>query len=225
MTGFDPLLPLTNVRFADSRFKANRRFATSVESAVVPCRTLTSTIVISGALRTPIEMCHWPPLLPVDTHKIWGLRRVSAPKRTLGMNIRHFALLLISILSGCMTASLNTSSGQDVLIASYNAAMAKQGVEYYCGPGLCDVPPSLITASAPNYPPQALSRGQAGQTSVLFEIEPDSHTSNLRIESSTSQEFASASLDAIKTWRFKPATLHGRPVKIETRQIFPFTLR
>ena len=145
-------------------------------------------------------------------------------KRNVRMKVRLFAPLLISILSGCMTASLVTSPGQDVSSANYNAAMAKQGVEYYCGSGQCDVPPSLITAAAPVYPPEALSNRQAGQVSVLFDIEPDGHTSNLRIESSTSQEFASVSLDAIKLWRFKPAMLDGRPVKIGTRQIFPFTL-
>jgi TonB family protein len=125
-------------------------------------------------------------------------------------------------LVGC-AATLATPSGRAVSSTAYNNEIAQQGTSHYCGDGVCDTPPSLLQARAPKYPPSALYAGQSGTVSVLFDIEASGLVSNIRVESATSPEFAASVLVAVKEWRYKPAMLRGKPVKMENmRQTVPF---
>ena len=131
----------------------------------------------------------------------------------------------IGLMTGCMT-TLDTPAGDAVSVGAYNRAIAQQGEAHYCGTGNCDTPPLLVHATAPRYPAAALAEARHGLVSVLFDIEPSGEVSNLRIESATSQDFAEAALQAIKTWRFKPALLNDRPVKMfDMRLQTPFKPR
>ena len=133
-----------------------------------------------------------------------------------------FIVATIVLTSGCVT-TLNTPAGDAISGGAYNRAIAQQGEAHYCGRGNCDTPPLLIHATAPRYPASALAKGRLGLVSVLFDIEPSGEVSNSRIESATSQDFAEAALQAVKTWRFKPAMLNGQPVKMfDMRQKIPF---
>ena len=137
--------------------------------------------------------------------------------------------LMLLVLAGAITtgcaSSLVTDVGTPVSTSAYNKAMADQGRAYYCGNGKCDVPPSLIRATAPHYPAAALAAGRTGWASVLFDIEATGDISNVRLESASAPEFGEAALAAIHTWKYKPARLKGKPVKIgSVRQPIPFTL-
>lgn len=67
-------------------------------------------------------------------------------------------------------------------------------------------------APAPQYPAQALRRGEEGTVSVRAEVGPDGvPTSVSLVAGSGSRLLDRAALDAVRGWRFQPATLDGRP--------------
>ena len=126
-----------------------------------------------------------------------------------------------SILAGC--ATLETPAGQSVPADVYNREMSRQGAMYYCGDGTCDRPPMLVRAAAPRYPAAALHAGRAGEASVLFEIDEQGMVSNATLEAATAPEFGEAALQAIRSWKYQPATRDGKPVRIgPVRQTIPF---
>lgn len=110
-------------------------------------------------------------------------------------------------------------------VSAYNKMIAAQGVGYYCGTGNCDSTPLLISGSAPVYPPELISSGITGNATVVFVIGENGSVTDAYVESATHPEFADSSLAAVKTWKFRPASLKGKPVKNTSRQQFPFALR
>ena len=133
------------------------------------------------------------------------------------------ALFCVVATSGGCATSLDTPAGGPVSSSAYNRAMADQGRAHYCGAGNCDEAPALIHAISPRYPATALAEGRSGMASVLFEIDTTGNVSNVKLESASSPEFGEAAIEAIRTWRYKPAKLMGKPVKIgPVRQQVPF---
>lgn len=131
-------------------------------------------------------------------------------------------LWMVATAGGCAT-SLETPAGQPVSSAAYNRAMADRGRAYYCDTGNCDVPPALVRAVSPRYPAIALAEGRAGMASVLFEIEATGDVSNVTLESASSPEFGQAAIEAIRAWKYEPAKLKGKPVRVgPVRQQIPF---
>lgn len=141
--------------------------------------------------------------------------------------VRPTRLVLVAsvlILAGCST--LVTPAGQSVSTDAYNREMSRQGTQYYCGDGKCDRPPRLLSAAAPLYPPAALRAGQSGEASVLFEIDEQGAVTNATLETATTPEFGEAALRAIRLWKYQPATLGGKPVRVgPSRQKIPFEWR
>ena len=140
--------------------------------------------------------------------------------------IQYFFLGGLMLATGSCATDLTTPAGSAVSASAYNKAIGEQGKAYYCGSGVCDNPPSLVHAITPRYPRAALSEGRSGVASVTFDIEATGEISNLRLESASYPDFGDAALEAIGTWRYRPATLKGKPVKIgPVRQQIPFQPR
>ena len=65
---------------------------------------------------------------------------------------------------------------------------------------------------APRYPAQALRRGEQGTVLVRAEIGPDGVPTSVSLAAgSGSRQLDRAALDAVRRWRFSPATDAGRP--------------
>ncbi|HEY4555317.1 MAG TPA: energy transducer TonB, partial [Lysobacter sp.] len=65
---------------------------------------------------------------------------------------------------------------------------------------------------APRYPAQALRRGEQGTVMVRADIGPDGvPTSVSLVAGSGSRHLDRAAQDAVRRWRFTPATVDGRP--------------
>lgn len=65
---------------------------------------------------------------------------------------------------------------------------------------------------APRYPPQALRRGERGTVIVRADIGTDGvPTSVSLVSGSGSRLLDRAAVDAVKRWRFRPATSNGQP--------------
>lgn len=66
---------------------------------------------------------------------------------------------------------------------------------------------------APQYPAQALRRGEAGTVRIRVEVSESGEAGNVEVaEGSGSRLLDRAALAAVRQWRFRPATRGGRPV-------------
>lgn len=66
---------------------------------------------------------------------------------------------------------------------------------------------------SPRYPAQALRRGESGTVTVRAQIGPDGLPSSVEVTgTSGSRHLDRAATDAVRRWRFKPATSNGQPV-------------
>jgi TonB family protein len=65
----------------------------------------------------------------------------------------------------------------------------------------------------PTYPMRALSRGREGWAKVSFIIGEDGAVIEPMIEDSSHPDFDEPTLEAIEKWRYKPATLDGKPIE------------
>lgn len=46
-------------------------------------------------------------------------------------------------------------------------------------------------------------------------VEPDGHTSHIRLTKGLGSDLDEEAIQAVKNWKFKPATLNGKPVAVE----------
>lgn len=81
-------------------------------------------------------------------------------------------------------------------------------------PRVANVRPEPIPGQTPSprYPASALRRGEEGTVIVRAEIGPDGvPTSTSLARGSGSRDLDRAAVDAVRRWRFRPATVDGRP--------------
>lgn len=137
------------------------------------------------------------------------------------------SLILVStlILCGCGVPRHNvTLSGNYVSAPAYNLMMEQRGLSYYCDADTCDTAPRLLYGQGAIYPRRALRRRQTGSVLISFDINRDGSTGNFEVESSTSSEFSSSVIKALRLWKFEPAKLKGVPVKVRVTELFPFKI-
>lgn len=145
--------------------------------------------------------------------------------------MRHaIAVTTMLLLAGCATKpvpeyGVDAPNGTLIDAAEYNRLIATQGLGHYCADDHCDRLPRLIEGAAPIYPPMLLAAGVTGQATVLFTIDEQGRTTDFKVESASAPEFAAAAVEALKRWRFQPASRRQRPVAIRSRQVFPFELQ
>lgn len=76
----------------------------------------------------------------------------------------------------------------------------------------CVVPPRQTHAPKPKFP--RTERGRAGTVTVALLVGTNGVPQSIHVSVSVSPAFDAAALDAVKKWKFAPATYHGRPVKV-----------
>ena len=120
---------------------------------------------------------------------------------------------------------VETPSGAPISSSAYNEGLAKKSGDYYCGTGTCNTAPALLDALAPVYPARALRAETEGRAAVSFEIDAQGIPQNIAVQSASAAEFGEAAVEAVKSWRFRPATVGGKPVKYQrVLQVCPFEL-
>ena len=136
------------------------------------------------------------------------------------MKFRNCLLLpAIFFLSSC-------ASYEPINVANYNRNNLIAGEGAFCSSGECDLPPILIEGSVPVRPHyEELRHGHNG-ASVIFDVDDKGNILNPEIESSSSEKAAALALEAIRTFKFKPGSLNGKPVTVmKMRQVFVFGQR
>lgn len=77
---------------------------------------------------------------------------------------------------------------------------------------------------ARKYPPALRDGGRSGRVLVRFRVRADGTVSHATIQRSTNSEFDQPSLEAVRTLRFHPARLNGRPVPVWVEQPIDWTV-
>lgn len=89
-----------------------------------------------------------------------------------------------------------------------------------------DSRPRPLSRPSLKYPERARAGGIEGYVTVSMLVGVSGDVENARVlESEPPGVFDVAALEAVRTWRFEPATYQGRPVSVWARQIIRFSLR
>src|ERR1700722_11069562 len=72
--------------------------------------------------------------------------------------------------------------------------------------------PRVIYNPEPGFSDEARKAKAQGRGVVLLVVGPDGYTHDLRVQSSLGMGLDEKALEAVRTWRFLPATLNGQPV-------------
>jgi len=84
--------------------------------------------------------------------------------------------------------------------------------------------PVLLIKVEPEYPHIAIVTRTPGRVIVAAVIARDGTVEDAEIVSSTSRMFDEAALQAVRQWRYAPARLNGRPVRVAFRVRVEFTM-
>src|SRR5579872_1842555 len=98
------------------------------------------------------------------------------------------------------------------------AARASEPLPKVCSPTNappCATPPRAVSAPSPDVPQQSNKKGKYGVSLLSIIVEPDGSTSHIRVIKPVGHGLDEKAVDAVKTWKFKPATLNGKPVAVQ----------
>ena len=87
------------------------------------------------------------------------------------------------------------------------------------------VRPVLLEKFAPDYPRVARQAGLGGRVTVLAVIAPDGSVESVEVLSSTNRLFNEAAVEAVRKWRYRPALMNGRPVRVYFSVVVDFLVR
>ena len=75
-------------------------------------------------------------------------------------------------------------------------------------------PPTPIRAVPPKFPPEMRRTGTSGVVTLNFLVTEKGEVQDPTVQKTTDAAFVPNALDAIRKWKFKPATKDGAPVAV-----------
>jgi protein TonB len=120
-------------------------------------------------------------------------------------------------VAGAIVAGPGTGEGTTTLGAPPRAAPINL-------PENATPPQPLDSNLMPEYPPEARSQGLEGMVILKGVVEVDGRVTGLKVMKGE-EPFASAALQAVRTWRFEPALVSGQPTAVYRIFKVPFRLR
>lgn len=82
-----------------------------------------------------------------------------------------------------------------------------------------------VRYTPPSYPDRALSERITGEVTVQYVVDTKGVPRDVRVISARpSDVFDRATLDAIRSWRYKPVSFHGHPVAVPVRTLIRYVL-
>ena len=91
-------------------------------------------------------------------------------------------------------------------------------------PGLTRAP-VLIEFHPAEYPPDRVARGEQADVECLVDIDPTGAVTNVEIVKPAAPDFDAAAIAAIRTFRFSPAEIDGKPAAVRIRYVYHFTIQ
>jgi protein TonB len=87
------------------------------------------------------------------------------------------------------------------------------------------VRPVLLARVEPSYPQVARRAGLGGRVTVRAVIAEDGSVDTVEVLASTNPLFNEAAVDAVRKWRYRPARMNGRPVRVYFSVVVDFLVR
>ena len=126
---------------------------------------------------------------------------------------------LLSLFPSAKSRNVNTFAGRFMPAKEFQAQLDQ------IKPSQCDVPPKVLRAFSPAYPPSRCQRGESGYALVEFTINEHGHTQDIRVLETSFKYFGNYAVLAIQDWRFKPALRNGNPVSVHIRIPFYYRMK
>jgi TonB family protein len=134
--------------------------------------------------------------------------------------MRHslcFAVALLicgDVLSGAQSQANPSDTHKSPTPTSATASELLPKVCSQTNPPPCATPPRAVSA-----PPATFSKHAGtnikGVCVLSVIVEPDGSTSHIRVMKGLGMDLDEEAIHAVKMWKFKPATLNGKPVAVQ----------
>ena len=85
--------------------------------------------------------------------------------------------------------------------------------------------PVLLVKVEPSYPQVARRAGLGGHVTLRAVIAEDGSVEAVAVFGSTNPLFDEAAVDAVSKWRYRPALMNGRPVRVYFSVVVNFLVR
>lgn len=131
--------------------------------------------------------------------------------------MRIFTLLVAVAAAAVAAPASAQKSAERTRSAAPKSATDTTGV--YELRAVTDLPRPIEVAAfrralASMYPPALRAEGRSGEVQARFIVEPDGKVSQVSIVRSTDSAFDAPTVEAVRTLRFSPAKVDGRPVRV-----------
>lgn len=87
------------------------------------------------------------------------------------------------------------------------------------------VRPALLVKVEPSYPQSARRAGLGGRVTLRAVIAEDGSVESVEVFASTNPLFDDAAVEAVRKWRYRPALMNGRPVRVYFSVVVSFIVR
>lgn len=116
---------------------------------------------------------------------------------------------LVSAL--CLHAALTLFAAEPIKLTPVQNAVPslKAGV---LDPSHVSVVPTTIERTRPKYPAELRSAGLSGEATIFFVVKADGAVADALVIKANDTRFGDAALAAVRQWKFRPATVDGKPV-------------
>src|SRR5712672_3986080 len=85
--------------------------------------------------------------------------------------------------------------------------------------------PELLEQHPADYPPDRLARGEEADVGCLVDIDAEGRVAAVAVERSAGPDFDAAAVAAIRSLRFSPAEIDGKPAAVRIRYVYHFVVR
>ena len=91
-------------------------------------------------------------------------------------------------------------------------------------PAVPDTDPLAVNTPPPVYPLELGCAGVGGEVGLVLSLDAKGMPADVKVEFSSRQSaLDAAAIEAVRSWRFKPATIRGQPVPTKMRVPVKFT--
>jgi TonB family protein len=85
-------------------------------------------------------------------------------------------------------------------------------------------PPHAIYSPGPDYPEKARKAKVQGVVAIKLTVSPDGTTKDIQVVKRLRSDLDASAVDAVRTWKFEPATQDGKPVAVSINIDVAFSL-
>lgn len=219
---YHPLAGFTCERVTASREMVCDRMAAEVTGSALYARSLLRLATTLGG-RVPARLPHTLGIF--DTNILERrLMELTGKRKEMGGGRR------LAVIAGCALLGMATCGSALALRMHVNGATAAAIGDAPAQPtGPIAVKGSLmagnrISGDIPKYPVEAKKARIQGTVMLDTVIDKEGNVKELTVESGPN-ELRQSSLDAVRTWKYKPFLLNGEPVEVKTTIKVVYSLR